>query len=65
LGIAPAEIAHRSITMSHLGNVAMKLNQDLEWDPKTEQILNNDKANSMLTRTMREPWASVYKKYTV
>ena len=63
--IAPAEIAHRSITMSHLGNVAMKLNQDLEWDPKTEQILNNDKANSMLTRTMREPWASVYKKYTV
>jgi predicted dehydrogenase len=63
--IAPAEIAHRSITMSHLGNVAMKLNQDLEWDPKTEQILNNDKANSMLTRTMREPWASIYKKYTV
>lgn len=64
-GIAPAEIAHRSITMSHLGNVAMELNQDLEWDPKTEQILNNDKANSMLTRMMREPWASVYKKYTV
>ena len=29
--VAPAEIAHRSITMSHLGNVAMKLNQDLEW----------------------------------
>jgi hypothetical protein len=63
--VAPAEIVHRSITMSHFGNVAMKLNQDLEWDPKTEQILNNDKANSMLTRMMREPWASVYKKYTV
>ena len=63
--IAPAEIGHRSISMSHLGNIAMILEQDLEWDPKTERILNNEKANSMLARPMREPWASIYKKYTV
>ena len=59
--IAPAEIGHRSITMSHLGNIAMKLQQDLDWDPKTEQFLNNDLANSMLSRKMREPWAGIYK----
>jgi myo-inositol 2-dehydrogenase/D-chiro-inositol 1-dehydrogenase len=63
--IAPAEIAHRSITMSHLGNIAMKLQQDLDWNPKTEQFIHNDLANSMLKRKMREPWASVYKDLVV
>ena len=61
--IAHAEIGHRSITMSHLGNIAMKLQQDLNWDPKTEQIINNDLANGMLTRKMRDPWATIYNKY--
>ena len=63
--IAPAEIGHRSITMSHLGNIAMKLQQDLDWDPVTEKFINNDLANSMLTRKMREPWASIYKEHLV
>ncbi len=63
--IAPAEIGHRSITMSHLGNIAMKLRQDLDWDPITEQFSNNDVANSMLHRKMREPWESIYKEHLV
>lgn len=63
--IAPVEIAHRSITMSHLGNIAMKLQQDLNWDPKKEQFIHNDLANSMLKRKMREPWASIYKQLLV
>jgi predicted dehydrogenase len=63
--IAPAEIGHRSITMSHLGNIAMKLQQDLDWDPVEEKFINNDLANSMLSREMREPWASVYKENLV
>jgi hypothetical protein len=46
--------------MSHLGNIAMKLQQDLDWDPKAEQFINNDLANSMLKRTMKEPWAGIY-----
>lgn len=58
--IAPAEAAHRSITIAHLGNISMLLNQDLEWDPKNEQIIDNSLANSMLARPMREPWAKVY-----
>lgn len=63
--IAPAEIGHRSITMSHLGNIAMKLQQDLDWNPETEKFINNEKANSMLERKMREPWAGIYKKHLV
>jgi hypothetical protein len=63
--IAPAEIGHRSITMSHLGNIAMKLQQDLDWDPAVEKFIGNDLANSMLARKMREPWATIYKEHLV
>ncbi|MDH5399829.1 MAG: Gfo/Idh/MocA family oxidoreductase [Cyclobacteriaceae bacterium] len=59
--IAPAEVAHRSLTSPHLGNIAMMLEEDLEWDPVKEQITNNEKANKMLEREMREPWGSIYK----
>ncbi len=60
---APAETAHRSITIAHLGNIAMMLNKDLEWDPEKEEVKNNFVANQLLSRTMREPWGSVYNKY--
>lgn len=63
--IAPAETAHRSITIGHLGNIAMKLGQDLKWDPVREQFIGNDAANRMLSRPMREPWNKVYEQYVV
>lgn len=63
--IAPVEVAHRSITIAHLGNIAMMLNKDLEWDPKTERITNVPEANKMLSREMRDPWRSVYNEYKV
>lgn len=63
--IAPAEIAHRSITVAHLGNIAMKLEQDLEWDPVTEKFVHNDTANQMLHRQMRAPWDKVYREHLV
>lgn len=59
--IAPAEVAHRSITIAHLGNISMLLNQELEWDPKTERFVNNTLANAMLDRPMRAPWDKIYK----
>jgi len=62
---APAEIGHRSISIAHIGNIAMQMNQDLDWDPVKEKFVNNEIANSMLARPMREPWASIYKKYVV
>ena len=60
--IAPVEVAHRSITLSHLSNIAMFLNQELEWDPITERFVNNTFANALLNRPMRDPWDSVYNK---
>ncbi|MGM0573997.1 MAG: Gfo/Idh/MocA family protein [Bacteroidota bacterium] len=58
--IAPAEVAHRSITIAHLGNISMMLNEDLEWDPVAERFANNTMANALLDRPMREPWGAVY-----
>ena len=53
---APVEIGHRSVTICHLGNIAMTLKGRLEWDPKKECFINNEQANRMLSRTMRSPW---------
>jgi len=55
--IAPAEVAHRSITICHLGNIAMQLGIDgFRWDPEKEEIVDNPEAARMLTRAYREPW---------
>ena len=63
--VAPAEVAHRSITLAHLGNIAMKLQQDLDWDPEAEKFPDHEAANLMLSRPMRSPWDKVYAKYRV
>jgi predicted dehydrogenase len=54
--IAPIEAAHRSITIAHLGNISLRLGRDLKWDPAAERFIDDETANEMLTRPMREPW---------
>ena len=54
---APVETAHRSITICHLGNIAMRLGRErLRWDPVKEQILDDAEASKMLSREYRDPW---------
>jgi predicted dehydrogenase len=58
--IAPAETAHRSITICHLGNIAMRLGRDeLKWNPDTEEIGGDEEAAKMLKREYRAPWKLV------
>ncbi len=54
--VAPIETAHRSITICHLGNIAMQLGRDLKWDPDKERFVNDDAADRMLSRAYRAPW---------
>lgn len=63
--VAPVEKAHRSISVGHLGNIAMMLQEDLDWNPETEQFVGNERANQMLARPMRSPWDQVYEEYKV
>ena len=50
------ESSHRATTISHIGNIAVRLGRDLQWDPVTEQFQNDEEANRMLSRAMRYPW---------
>jgi predicted dehydrogenase len=51
--IAPIEQAHRTITVSHLGNIAMQLGRSLRWDPDTEQFVDDATAERLADRAMR------------
>jgi len=53
---ASAEIAHRSITPAHLGNIAMQLGRKLAWNPATEKFDGDEEANRMIARPYRAPW---------
>jgi hypothetical protein len=54
--ICDVEVGHRSATVCHLGNLAMRLGRELNWDPKKEQFVDDDQANLMVSRPMRSPW---------
>ena len=56
--VAPVEAGHRSASICHLGNIAVRLGKQkvLQWDPAAERFTNDDEANAMLTRPLREPW---------
>jgi predicted dehydrogenase len=53
---SPVEIAHRSATLCHLGNIAIRLQTKLKWDPKTERFTGEKSAdaNALLSRPSRE-----------
>jgi len=50
------ETGHRSTTFAHLANISMATRSRIEWDPKTERITNNKKANELLHYEYRKPW---------
>ena len=52
----PAEVGHRTCTLSHIGNIAMLLERKLRWDPQAERFISDVTANRMLSRAQREPW---------
>ncbi|MBM4018223.1 MAG: Gfo/Idh/MocA family oxidoreductase [Planctomycetes bacterium] len=53
---APAEVAHRSITVAHLGNIAMQVGRRIRWDPEREEIMGDAEAARLLSRPKRAPW---------
>lgn len=55
--ITPARIAHRSISVGLLGEIAMLTGQKINWDPVKEEIIGNEKASRLLSRPYRHPFA--------
>jgi len=50
------EIAHRTATHCHLGNIAYWLKRPLKWDPVKEEIVGDVEAGRWLDREAREPY---------
>ena len=56
-GFGPREAAHRTISISHLGNIALRLGRtSAKWDPKAEKFVNDTEADGLLKTEYRKPW---------
>jgi predicted dehydrogenase len=56
LPICDVEIGHRSASVCHLANMAVRLGRKVQWDPAKEQVIGDDEAAAMASRPYREPW---------
>lgn len=53
--ICTAEIGHRSVTVCHLGAIALRSGKKFKWDPVAEKS-DVAEVNAMLSRPYRAPW---------
>ncbi len=54
--ICDVEIGCRSVSVCHLGNIAVQLNRRLKWDPEKEVFVDDALANRLRFRSKRSPW---------
>ena len=52
--ISDANSQHRSVSACHLGNIAVRLQRKLEWDPVQELFISDEEANTLISRPQRE-----------
>jgi predicted dehydrogenase len=53
--ICDVQVGCRSVSVCHLGNIAVQLNKCVPWDPVKQQSSDSE-AQRLLTRAMRSPW---------
>jgi len=51
-------LGHMTATLCHLGNIATRLQRSLQFDPQTEEILNDAEASELAKREYRQHWAA-------
>ena len=60
--ISPVEIGHRACSVCLISHIAMHVPGVLKWNPNSERFIDNDLANSMLSRPQRYPYGTDYIK---
>ena len=58
--ISPVDIGHMACVICLISHIAMKIPRKLKWDYKREMFINDDEANSLLSRTQRKPYGTNY-----
>jgi predicted dehydrogenase len=53
---ADVETGHRSATVCHLGNIALRLGRAVKWDPSREEFIGDAAANLLRDKAFRAPW---------
>jgi predicted dehydrogenase len=53
---ADITIGHRSATVCHLGNIAVRMKKKITWDPQTETIVGDAEAAKWLMKEYRKPY---------
>jgi predicted dehydrogenase len=51
-----AEAAHRTVTLLHLANIAIRVGRKIHFDPVKEVIVGDEEANRLVNQPMRAPW---------
>ncbi len=51
-----AEAAHRTATIFHLANLAIRIGRKIRFDPVKEEIIGDEEANRLVNQPMRAPW---------
>jgi hypothetical protein len=51
-----AEAAHRTATLMHLANIAIRTGRPIQYDPDKEEIVDDEEANRLVYQPMRAPW---------
>ncbi len=54
--ICPIDVSVQADIICHISDIAIRLEQKIKWDPKTERFVSNEPANRRLSRPMRSPW---------
>jgi predicted dehydrogenase len=54
--LCDVEIGYRSVSVCHIGNIALRTGRELRWDPQAEQFIGDEDANRWLNKPMRAPW---------
>jgi hypothetical protein len=54
--ICDVDIGHHSVTVCHIGVIALRSGKKLKWDPAKMEFVDDSEANTWLSRQMRDPW---------
>ncbi len=49
-------LGHLTTSLCHLGNVATRLGRSFQFDPKSEQVVDDTEADRLMSRTYRNHW---------
>lgn len=56
LPICDVAIGHRSATVCHLGNIAIRSGKKIQWDPVKEVVVGDTSLASYVSKPYRAPW---------